>query len=81
MEQSKDKSQEISELRGKLNTIQADIGKKLEQIQEAKSRINIGYRHRDRDKYEAERREIAKDLLYYGIEMDRIKAIIKGLEA
>jgi uncharacterized coiled-coil DUF342 family protein len=76
-----DKSPEIAELRSKLRDIQERIVEKIEKIDETKTKLNTGYRHRDREKYEAERREISEDLLQYEIEMKKIKDKIKELGA
>lgn len=76
-----DKSLEIAELRNDLSSIQLSIKEKIKKINEIKTKIGVGYRHHDRQKYEAERREIAKSLWEYEIEMDKIKAKIKELEA
>lgn len=76
-----DKSQDITELRNNLSSIQLSINEKIKKINEIKTKIDVGYRHHDREKYEAERREISKDLWQYEIEMDKIKAKIKELEA
>lgn len=76
-----DKSQEIAELRNNLSSIQLSIQEKIKKINEIKTKIDVGYRHRDIEKYKAERREISKDLWQYEIEMDKIKAKIKEMEA
>lgn len=75
-----DKSPEIAELRSKLRDIQERIVEKIEKIDETKTKLNTEYRHRDREKYEAVRREISKDLLQYEIEMKELKRKIKELE-
>ena len=76
-----DKSSEIAELRSELGDIHEKIVEQIEKIEETKTKLNTGYRRRDRAKYEAERREISKDLLQYEMEMKRIKDKIRDLES
>jgi hypothetical protein len=46
----------------------------------SKFKLNTEYRQRDRDKYEAERMEITKDLLQYEIDIKKIKDKIREME-
>lgn len=81
MDDNKDKSPEIAELRGNLSDIQKNIVSKIKKIDEIKVKLNTEYRHRDREKYEAERMEITKDLLQYEIDMKTIKDKIREMES
>lgn len=81
MDENRDKSPEIAELRGKLRDIQKRIVENIQKIDETKTKLNTEYRHRDREKYEAERMEITKDLLQYEIDMKKIKDKIRIMES
>jgi uncharacterized coiled-coil DUF342 family protein len=81
MEQNTDRTPEIAELRAKLSGIQERIVEKIKKIDETKTKLNTEYRHRDREKYEAERMEITKDLLQYEIDMKKIKDKIRIMES
>jgi uncharacterized coiled-coil DUF342 family protein len=81
MEQNTDRTPEIAELRAKLSGIQERIVEKIKKIDETKTKLNTEYRHRDREKYEAERMEITKDLLQYEIDMKTIKDKIREMES
>jgi uncharacterized coiled-coil DUF342 family protein len=81
LDENRDKSPEIAELRGKLRDIQKRIVENIQKIDETKIKLNTEYRHRDREKYEAERMEITKDLLQYEIDMKTIKDKIREMES
>jgi uncharacterized coiled-coil DUF342 family protein len=81
LDENRDKSPEIAELRGKLRDIQKRIVENIQKIDETKIKLNTEYRHRDREKYEAERMEITKDLLQYEIDMKKIKDKIRIMES
>ena len=83
MDENRDKSPEIAiaELRGKLRDIQKRIVENIQKIDETKTKLNTEYRHRDREKYEAERMEITQDLLQYDIDMKKIKDKIREMES
>jgi uncharacterized coiled-coil DUF342 family protein len=81
LDENRDKSPEIAELRGKLRDIQKRIVENIQKIDETKTKLNTEYRHRDREKYEAERMEITKDLLQYEIDMKKIKDKIRIMES
>jgi uncharacterized coiled-coil DUF342 family protein len=83
LDENRDKSPEIeiAELRGELSNIQERIVENIQKIDETKTKLNTEYRHRDREKYEAERMEITKDLLQYEIDMKTIKDKIREMES
>jgi len=81
VDENRDKSPKIAELRGKLNDIQERIVDKIKKIDETKFKLNTEYRHRDREKYEAERMEITKELLQYEIDLKKIKDKIREMES
>ncbi len=75
-----DKEQEILSLKGKLKTNAEQIRGELEKIEALKTKLAKGYRHRDKKKYEEERRTIMEDLKKYEDEMKAIKEKLSELE-
>jgi uncharacterized protein YlxW (UPF0749 family) len=75
-----DKSEELAGLRNELSSLQESIKDKIERINDIKIKLDVDYRHKDKEKYELEHRELAKSLWELGIQQDKIKARIKELE-
>lgn len=76
-----DKEDDIHDLKTKLKAINAKINEELKKIDTLKLKISTVYRHRDKNKYEAERKDIIANLKKYDTEMDLIKKRLSELES
>ncbi len=76
-----DKEQEIATLKAQLKTLENNIQRELTKIEGVKSKLKAGYRRRDKEKYEAERRAIMGNLKKYEVEMVEARKKLSELEA
>lgn len=76
-----DKETEIKNLKGELDSLKRKINAEFEKIKNIKSNLKTTYRRKDRAKYEAERKEILKNLEKYGIEQANAEKKLAELEA
>ncbi len=76
-----DKEQEIITLKEQLKTLESNIRGELTKIKGVKAKLAAGYRRRDKEKYEAERRAIMGNLKKYEAEMVEVRKKLSELEA
>lgn len=76
-----DKEQDIQRLREELASLNDKIKGELDKIKTLKSKIAAGYRRRDKEKYDAERRAIMENLRKYDAEMAGVRKKLSELEA
>ncbi len=75
-----DKEKEIKDLEEKLLSVENAIRGELDKIKTLKTKISQGYRHHDKEKYEAKRRVIMGNLKKYEDEMAEVRKKISELE-
>lgn len=76
-----DKEQEIRTLQEQLDSINLKIKGDLSRILVIKTRLSTVYRRADKEKYEAELKEITLNLKKYREETDSLKRTIAELES
>lgn len=76
-----DREQEIRSLKEQLKSLEENIRLELNKIEVVKSKLKAGYRRRDKEKYEAERRAIMGNLKKYEAEMDEVRKKLSELES
>lgn len=68
-------------MREELASLNDKIKGELDKIKTLKSKIAAGYRRRDKEKYDAERRAIMENLRKYDAEMAGVRKKLSELEA
>lgn len=76
-----DREQEIATLKERLKTLENNIQGERTKIQEVRAKLGAGYRRRDKEKYEGERRAIKDNLKKYEAEMAEVRKKLSELEA
>lgn len=76
-----DREKEIATLKGQLKTLENNIQGELTKIKGVKAKLAAGYRRRDKEKYEAERRAIMENLKKYEAEMVEVRKKLSELES
>lgn len=76
-----DREQEIKSLKEQLKSLEDNIKRELTKIEGVKSKLAAGYRRRDKEKYDAERRAIMENLKKYEAEMVEVRKKLLELES